>query len=154
MVKYTYPLPNNIKFKKHTGQHHEEFTVSRFAIDFIVPLGTPVLAARSGKVISVKKDSKKFLSDIKKIKKMKPEQLDKFVEKYTNYVCIAHSDGSFAEYCHLDTNVQVKESQKVEVGEVIGYCGMTGLTTQPHLHFNVFIVKNGKAQSIPIEFKN
>jgi len=123
-------------------------------VDFPLPLGTPVLAARSGKVVWLKKDSTKFISNIKKMDSMSPEEIKNFVEKYTNLVCISHSDGSFAEYCHLDKNVPVKEKQKINTGEIIGYVGMTGLTTEPHLHFNVFKVKKEKAESIPIEFKD
>ncbi len=153
MAKYSYPFPSNIKSKKHTGEHHTKFVESRFAIDFPVPLGTEVLAARAGQVVSLKNDSNKFISDVNKIQSMSPEEIKDFVDKYTNYVYIAHSDGSFAEYCHLDKKVPVKEKQKVNVGDIIGYVGMTGLTTEPHLHFNVFKVKKGKAESIQIDFK-
>ncbi|MBS3174824.1 M23 family metallopeptidase [Candidatus Woesearchaeota archaeon] len=153
MVKYSYPFPNNINYKMHTGEHHEKFLETKFAIDFILPMKTKVLAARAGKVVSLKKDSNKYISNMKIINAMTQEAIKHFVEKYTNFVCITHSDGTFAEYLHLDRNVQVKEGQKVKAGEIMGYIGMTGLTTQSHLHFNVFKIKNGKGISIPIEFK-
>jgi len=57
MVKYSYPFPNNINYKMHTGEHHEKFLETKFAIDFILPMKTKVLAARAGKVVSLKKDS-------------------------------------------------------------------------------------------------
>ncbi len=154
MVKYAYPFPSNIKSKKHTGEHHTKFIESRFAVDFPAPLGTPILATRSGKVVALKKDSNKFISDPKIISSMSSEEITNFVNKYTNRVYIAHSDGSYGEYGHLDKNVPVKKGQKINVGEIIGYVGMTGLTTEPHLHFNVFKVRKGKGESIPIQFKD
>ena len=154
MVKYAYPFPSNIKFRKITGEHHTKFSESRFAIDFPLPLGTPVLAARAGKVVSVQKNSNKFISDPKVINAMTPEEITEFVNKYTNLVYVAHHDGSFAEYGHFDRNVKVRKGQKVNVGEILGYVGMTGLTTEPHLHFNVFKVRKEKAESIAVEFKD
>ncbi|MFY9615154.1 MAG: M23 family metallopeptidase, partial [Candidatus Dormiibacterota bacterium] len=55
---------------------------------------------------------------------------------YGNYVVIAHPDGFFTLYGHLDT-VAVKEGQVVHQGEIIGQEGSTGLSTGPHVHFEI-----------------
>jgi len=72
---------------------------------------------------------------------------------YSAFAIGCSSAQTIEEITKQPVNVQVKEGQKVKAGEIMGYIGMTGLTTQSHLHFNVFKIKNGKRISIPIEFK-
>lgn len=60
--------------------------------------------------------------------------------QYGNYVMVIHSDGIATLYAHL-SKVLVASDQFVARGDVIGTVGMTGLTTGPHLHFEVR--KNG-----------
>jgi murein DD-endopeptidase MepM/ murein hydrolase activator NlpD len=55
---------------------------------------------------------------------------------YGNYVVIAHPDGFFSLYGHLNS-VAVKEGQVVHQGEIIGREGSTGLSTGPHVHFEI-----------------
>jgi murein DD-endopeptidase MepM/ murein hydrolase activator NlpD len=55
---------------------------------------------------------------------------------YGNYVVIAHPDGFFTLYGHLNT-VAVKEGQVVHQGEIIGQEGSTGASTGPHVHFEI-----------------
>jgi murein DD-endopeptidase MepM/ murein hydrolase activator NlpD len=55
---------------------------------------------------------------------------------YGNYVMIAHPDGFFTLYGHLNT-VAVKEGQVVHQGEIIGQEGSTGMSTGPHVHFEI-----------------
>lgn len=54
-----------------------------------------------------------------------------------NYVCINHNNGYWTCYNHMSKQA-VKEGQIVERGQVIGYIGMTGETTGPHVHFEVW----------------
>lgn len=88
------------------------------------------------------------------MEKMSIEHLIDFAAKYTNYVCIYHVDDTFTEYSHLDNQAIVAEGQEVEKGQLIGYCGMSGLTTEPHLHLNRFKIEEEKVVSIPIEFSD
>ena len=55
---------------------------------------------------------------------------------YGNLVVISHGEGIQTYYGHLDA-IAVKPGQDVVQGQVIGTCGSTGLSTEPHLHFEV-----------------
>ena len=57
------------------------------------------------------------------------------------YVQINHGDGFKSIYMHM-THYVVSKGEKVTQGQVIGYCGSTGASTGPHLHFG--ITKNGE----------
>ncbi|MCI0345326.1 MAG: M23 family metallopeptidase [Chloroflexi bacterium] len=59
-------------------------------------------------------------------------------------VAIAHSSELITWYGHLKTNIPVKVGQYVKVGQIIGYEGMTGRTTGPHLHWAVQFQGNYK----------
>jgi murein DD-endopeptidase MepM/ murein hydrolase activator NlpD len=87
------------------------------AIDLAAPLGTPVSAASDGVVSFVG-----HLPDGAMI------------------VLIAHPGGYVSEYAHLDDTFAlppVKAGQVVKTGQVIGFIGLTGITTGAHLHFAV-----------------
>ena len=60
--------------------------------------------------------------------------------QYGNYVMIIHSDGIATLYAHL-SRIDVVADQFLPRGGQVGAVGMTGLTTGPHLHFEVR--KNG-----------
>lgn len=112
-----------------------------FALDFTMPEGTPVYAARGGIVVdaeekfSVGGNSRQYL------------------EK-ANYVTILHDDGTLADYAHLKHNgVEVRIGQQVRTGQLIGYSGATGFASGPHLHFVVRKAKIGAVfESIPVKF--
>lgn len=55
---------------------------------------------------------------------------------YGNYVMIIHTNGLSTLYAHL-SRMDVKADQYIERGQVIGAVGSTGLSTGPHLHFEV-----------------
>ena len=55
---------------------------------------------------------------------------------YGNYVVIAHSNGTQTLYAHMRSAI-VSPGQSVSSGQVIGYVGTTGMSTGPHLHFEV-----------------
>lgn len=55
---------------------------------------------------------------------------------YGNYVVITHDNGSQTLYAHMK-NAIVSPGQSVSSSQIIGYVGMTGITTGPHLHFEV-----------------
>lgn len=118
---------------------------SRYAIDFTVPIGTPVLAARKGRVVEVDQD----------FTEGGPNPLLE-----ANHVLILHEDGTLGLYGHLDTNrITVTFGQSVEAGTLIGYSGNTGYSTGPHLHFSVMAntrSADGTAKyvSFPVKFVN
>lgn len=87
------------------------------AVDFAARLGQPVLAAAEGRVTFVG-----HLSDGAMV------------------VIIAHPGGLVSVYAHLDDTFarpQVRIGDTVGGGQVIGFVGLTGITTGPHLHFAV-----------------
>lgn len=82
-------------------------------IDLAAPSGTPVYACAAGKVIEVA-----------------------YSRIYGNYLIIKHNDGRESLYGHL-SKVKARLYQKVKSGTIIGNVGSTGLSTGPHLHFEV-----------------
>lgn len=89
-------------------------------VDLSAPEGTPIYASRAGQVI-----------------------VATYGASGGNYVMIDHMDGTYTTmYLHM-TRYVVHVGQNVAAGELIGYCGSTGVSTGPHLHFSVF--KNGVA---------
>lgn len=100
-------------------------------IDFAVPTGTDVYAAKDGIVIVSypgKYNSSKF----------------KGYPVYGSMILIEHFDGTYSLYAHL-LGVLIKEGQEVKKGEHIAYSGgdrnskPTGLSTNSHLHFSVYL---------------
>ncbi|GHU97917.1 hypothetical protein FACS189483_05140 [Spirochaetia bacterium] len=86
-------------------------------LDIGAPMGTPIAAAMSGRVISVG-----------------------YNETNGNYVVISHHSGYRTLYAHMSV-IRVKSGAYVGTGTRIGDVGNTGYSTGPHLHFTVY--KNG-----------
>ncbi len=82
-------------------------------VDMAAPSGTPVYAAKSGRVT-----------------------FTGWANDAGNYVSINHGDGFSSVYMHL-TRYIVSKGSYVNAGQVIGYVGSTGLSTGPHLHFGI-----------------
>ena len=55
---------------------------------------------------------------------------------YGNYVMINHGNGTASLYAHMNS-LAVSAGDTVTQGQVIGYCGSTGWSTGPHLHFEI-----------------
>jgi len=115
-----------------------------YAIDFAMPVGTPIVAARGGIVIDATLRHQEGGFDMR------------FLDK-ANTVAIVHDDGTVAEYAHLSHGSElVRTGQRVAVGDLIGHSGNTGYTSGPHLHFIVSkpSVADGKVtrQSVPVAF--
>jgi hypothetical protein len=142
---YNYRLPYSEYEAYRIGQSYQGSFSHRehsaYAIDFIMPEGTPVLAARDGIVVETKEDS-----DIR--------GEDASFNKHSNYIIIWHKDGTFGQYAHLLRNgVRVSVGDDVRRGQLIGYSGNTGFSTGPHLHFEIFVREHVDGQqSIPICF--
>jgi murein DD-endopeptidase MepM/ murein hydrolase activator NlpD len=115
---------------------------SENAVDWDVPEGTIVCAAREGRVVGVRDDSTVSGTD----PKFKP---------LGNYVIIKHADGTFADYHHLQAGgAMVEIGAEVKMGQPIGLSGATGFASKPHLHFAVFQAIDGKrVLSLPFRLK-
>lgn len=64
---------------------------------------------------------------------------------YGNMVKLSHAGGLGTGYAHM-SRIAVRPGARVVQGQVIGYVGTTGLSTGPHLHFEVY--RNGQAVSL------
>ncbi|MEP7171815.1 MAG: M23 family metallopeptidase, partial [Bacteroidota bacterium] len=67
---------------------------------------------------------------------------------YGNNVIIRHGYGYETLYGHM-SKINVREGQKINRGDIIGFVGSTGTSTGPHLHYEV--IKNGSKIN-PINF--
>jgi hypothetical protein len=83
-------------------------------IDLAGPAGKPIYAAADGMVV--------FAG---------------YHGSYGNYVQIAHEGGISTLYAHLQQKPLVSTGADVRGGQLIGFCGSTGNSTGPHLHFEV-----------------
>ena len=90
-------------------------------VDLAAPVNTPIYAARSGTVT-----------------------IATYSSSAGYYVQIDHGDGYKSIYMHMSYFV-VSAGQKVSQGQIIGYCGSTGISTGSHLHFG--ISQNGVYQN-------
>jgi len=68
------------------------------------------------------------------------QRADNLAQGYGNHVVITHGFGFETLYGHM-SRIACRPGQRVKRGEVIGYVGSTGLSTAPHVHYEV--IKNG-----------
>jgi len=110
---------------------HPIYKISKFhsGMDFTAPTGTDVYATGNGVVREVKSARREL----------------------GNHVIIDHGFGYRTVYAHLD-RFNVREGQKVKRGDVIGFVGSTGLSTAPHLHYEVHV--NGTAVNPALYYFN
>lgn len=72
-----------------------------------------------------------------------------------NFVLVDHGNGEYARYCHLRENVPVTKGDRIEQGQVIGYVGNSGNSTEPHLHIELLDSADYvKANGLPILFSD
>jgi murein DD-endopeptidase MepM/ murein hydrolase activator NlpD len=107
-------------------------------VDIAYRPGVPVVAAADGKVVEKRYEALGF----------------------GNYVVIRHRYGFYTKYAHME-QVYVHEGDEVKQGQMIGRMGSTGLSTGPHLHFEIrlgsevvdpmrYLDINRESQAIPV----
>ena len=115
---------------------------STYAVDIVMPVGTPIHAVRKGRVMDIEEDFNKGGTDF-----------EKFADK-ANHVRILHEDGTMALYAHLDlASVNVRLGARVRAGQKIARSGNTGFSSGPHLHFAIQQNVGMKLVSIPFQFR-
>ena len=137
------------------GQEHEVYQSycspppgshrARFAIDFLMPIGTEIIAARAGEVVELREN----WSD------------DDRIGSHNNMVCLRHSDETLSLYIHMMyEGVDVELGDYVPKGGHLGWSGSSGDTNGvPHLHFQVCL-RSGMCSSetgeytLPVNFSN
>ena len=73
-----------------------------------------------------------------------------------NFIVIKHAENEYSAYAHLlPGSITVRKGNKVKQGDVIGKCGNSGNTSEPHLHFQLQAGKSFFASpGLPISFIN
>ena len=102
---------------KTQGLHGYKYS----AVDYGMPVGTPLYASAAGTVIISKNSG--------------------WNDGYGDYVKIQHPNGTVTIYGHMSGTI-VSVGQAVAQGQTIGYSGNTGNSTGPHLHFEIRGAKN------------
>ena len=93
------------------------YTRMHTGVDFAAPMGTPIFAAGNGVVIKAGRES-----------------------GYGNRAEIQHANGYITTYNHMTGFARgVTEGTRIKQGQLVGYLGMTGLATGPHLHYEVIV---------------
>jgi murein DD-endopeptidase MepM/ murein hydrolase activator NlpD len=116
---------------------HAAGTIVQYAYDILMPIGTPIVASRSGRVLLVEE---RYVDGTRT-----PGQ--------ENYINILHFDGTIAGYVHL-----TKDGALVDVGDIvaqgqrIGLSGDSGSSSEPHLHFHVQGCDG--CATVPVTFRN
>lgn len=110
------PLSGNFLLSSSFGVRADPLThlpSMHEGIDFVAPIGTPVLATAAGVVLRAE-----------------------YAGAYGHMVEVAHADGFVTRYAHLKT-IQVKPQDVIERHDAVGTLGNTGRSTGPHLHYEV-----------------
>ena len=93
------------------------YTRMHTGVDWSGPIGTPIFAAGNGVIIKSGRES-----------------------GYGNRIEIQHPNGYVTTYNHMSGFARgMVEGARVRQGQVVGYLGMTGLATGPHLHYEVIV---------------
>ncbi len=139
--EYDLPFQKGKSYKVNQGYNGTFSHQNENAIDFTMPEGTEILAARDGIIVQVVQNNTESCA--------KEE-----CKKYNNYITIMHADGTFAHYAHIKYNgSKYKPGDTVKKGELIAYSGSVGWAAGPHLHFVCFLAGFEKWNSIETKFK-
>ena len=107
-------LTSGFGYRRHPLLHTLR---AHLGVDWSAPIGTPIMASGNGTIEVAGREG-----------------------NYGNYVRIRHANGYKTAYAHmLRIAAGVAVGVKVRQGQIIGYLGNTGLSTGPHLHYEVLI---------------
>tara|TARA_B110000116_G_scaffold114341_1_gene99375 strand:- start:123 stop:1469 length:1347 start_codon:yes stop_codon:yes gene_type:complete len=96
------------------------YTRIHAGVDFAAPHGTPIYAAGNGSIIRIGRNG-----------------------GYGKYIRIRHNGTYQTAYAHLSNYARgMRKGKRLKQGQIIGYVGSTGVSTGPHLHYEV--LRNGK----------
>ena len=118
-------ISDHYGYRTHPVLHHRQM---HSGLDFAMPIGTPIYATANGVVLSAG---------------IQPG--------YGHMVEIRHNFGFGTRYGHLNGKYLVKQGDFVRKGDIIAYSGNSGLSTGPHLHYEIRFIS--KALN-PINFVN
>ncbi len=130
-----WPL-NVIKITQYFGDTEFSKTTTAYnghghnGVDFGAAIGTPVKAALSGTVVGTGNTDTVCPGG-----------------SFGKWIFIQHNNGLSTIYAHLSL-MKVQKGDKVFAGDVIGYTGLTGYTTGPHLHFGLYVTQGVKIMDL------
>jgi murein DD-endopeptidase MepM/ murein hydrolase activator NlpD len=141
---YLYRLPygNHVSYAvlQSYGSRLSHRGAEQFTVDFRMPEGTLVHAAREG-IVALVEDSHAVAC------------WSAGCGRFANFVVVVHEDGTTGEYYHLARgSAMVAVGDDVARGQALARSGNTGYTTGPHLHFGVYRASLSGAQSIAVRF--
>ena len=146
----SYVLPYAVGQASFVVRTVEHGGPQRYAIDFLRPIASVIVAARAGRVV----ETEAQWTDTD------------HTFGHENHVFVQHDDGTVARYFHLTEGGAVVElGQAVSQGQRIGLSGNSGNSTAPHLHFDVVEARCGKPWpegpyndrcqgTVPVTFRN
>jgi hypothetical protein len=113
-MEYRQPFKGDYGISQYFGEKITD-PKGHTGIDYLCPIGTPILASEAGTVIKSGWDT----------------------TGYGWCVILMHPDNKKTIYAHLSVPPIVKVGEKVQKGQVIGYSGTSGNSTGAHLHFEM-----------------
>jgi murein DD-endopeptidase MepM/ murein hydrolase activator NlpD len=142
-VDYFPPFPLGLQFPISQGFDNDvthSKPPNQYAVDIVMPIGTPILAARGGMVMDMEDDFHGAA------------QQERFLAR-SNQIRILHADGTMAVYAHLQPNsLRVRLGAKINRGQWIANSGNTGFSNGPHLHFVIQLNAGMTLESLPFRF--
>jgi len=129
---YDFVIKKNGKTYQNDGLYLEDYYA----------FGKPVLAPINGYVIAKRDDlPDNFIGDVDR------------VNNWGNYVIIKSDYGYFVEISHLMQNsIQVNVGDYIKVGDIIGRCGNSGYSPEPHIHIQVQKYGVLGSETLPFKF--
>ncbi|WP_082506039.1 M23 family metallopeptidase [Deinococcus sp. Leaf326] len=116
--RWVWPLESHRRVTSGYGERTLEGDQEmHYGVDIAAPIGTPVLAARSGRVLESRNDA---------------------ARGWGWTVVLEHPDGWITRYAHLSVNL-VRAGQLVQAGQLVGRVGNSGRSTGAHLHYGTYL---------------
>jgi murein DD-endopeptidase MepM/ murein hydrolase activator NlpD len=138
------PFPSGSAFpisQGFDGNSTHTDTASEYAVDIVMPVGTPILAARDGIVMEIEDN---FHGS--------GQNRQKYIDR-ANIIRVLHPDGSMALYAHLEPDsARVRAGSRVHAGQWMANSGNTGFSNGPHLHFAIQMNSGMSLDSLPFRF--